>query len=308
MHGHWPYENQTPKCSGLWKGTQFIFNKIEPHNDFVVVHENVDSKINCKTRAGGLVLVTGEERSVNIYPQGFIDQFDCIITSRDDINHPNQIQSHYLHPWRVKKTFDELINTPLPIKRRPLSAIVSNLQGLPQQRQRFELISQLKDALTDKLDWYSKGQNTFVEDKWDGLGPYKFSLAIENSVHHNYFTEKISDVFLAFAMPIYFGCPNIKDFFDDRSYLALDNLDCKSTLAVIQEAINSEIHSERLDYVKDSRALFLDKYHFVAALHEKLVGVKLSQTRQKKTVHPQAAFRESTQSSLIDRLFLRKKG
>jgi hypothetical protein len=41
-----------------------------------------------------------------------------------------------------------------------------------------------------------------------------FSLAIENVREKNYFSEKIVDCFITKTIPIYWGCPNISDFFD----------------------------------------------------------------------------------------------
>jgi len=41
-----------------------------------------------------------------------------------------------------------------------------------------------------------------------------FHVAIENSQWPNYFTEKLIDCFVTGTVPIYWGCPNVGDFFD----------------------------------------------------------------------------------------------
>ena len=41
-----------------------------------------------------------------------------------------------------------------------------------------------------------------------------FSIAIENSRNGCYFTEKILDCFTTRTVPIYWGCPDIGDYFD----------------------------------------------------------------------------------------------
>ncbi|QGY00289.1 hypothetical protein EI983_03680 [Roseovarius faecimaris] len=51
-------------------------------------------------------------------------------------------------------------------------------------------------------------------DKADGLAPYRYSVVIENVTERNYFTEKLVDAILCDTVPIYWGCPNISDFFD----------------------------------------------------------------------------------------------
>lgn len=52
------------------------------------------------------------------------------------------------------------------------------------------------------------------KDKADGLAAYRFSVVIENIQERNYFTEKLVDAVLCQTVPIYWGCPNIGDFFD----------------------------------------------------------------------------------------------
>jgi len=49
-----------------------------------------------------------------------------------------------------------------------------------------------------------------------------FVVVIENSRHSNYFTEKLLDALLARCVPIYWGCPNIGDFFDAGGMIQID--------------------------------------------------------------------------------------
>ena len=51
--------------------------------------------------------------------------------------------------------------------------------------------------------------------------PFRFSIVIENSQQDNYFTEKIIDCFLCKTVPIYWGCPNIAEFFSTKGILML---------------------------------------------------------------------------------------
>jgi hypothetical protein len=51
-----------------------------------------------------------------------------------------------------------------------------------------------------------------------------FSICIENSSEENYFTEKIIDAFRSFTVPIYYGCKNIRDYFDPDGILHFQNI------------------------------------------------------------------------------------
>jgi hypothetical protein len=54
-----------------------------------------------------------------------------------------------------------------------------------------------------------------LDNKKHGLEEYKFSIAIENCVESDYFSEKLTDCILTDTTPIYYGCPNINRFFNN---------------------------------------------------------------------------------------------
>jgi len=66
------------------------------------------------------------------------------------------------------------------------------------------------------------------DDKNNLFYEYSFHLCIENSRQQNYFTEKIMDCFQTMTVPIYWGAPNINEFFDINGIIVLDtdNSDC----------------------------------------------------------------------------------
>ncbi len=299
-HDHWDYVNQTPGKSGVWNGLNYRINTSINETDFIVVHEEIDEIMTLRARAGCFCLVTGEEKSVvENYHQEYLDQFDLIITSRDDIKHQNIVNAHYLHPWWVKKTYDELNAMDCPKKLKILSSIISNLTASPGHKNRFAFINKLKGHYKDNLDWFSKGQNTYLPDKWDGLASYKYSIVAENSYYSNYFTEKISDCFLAYTMPFYTGCPNIGDFFDERSFVRIDINDFVKSINIIDESIQANLFEQNLTYIKESRNLVLNEYHFIAGLSNILRKIKKSEVKVNKTLKPHSFFKENKLKRLI---------
>ena len=298
---YWDYQNQTPGMSGKWNDFQYRINDLSKRDsDFFVVHENIDEPMRVRARSGCFCLVTGEEKLiVENYHQDYLNQFDIIITSRDDIQHSNVIKGHYLHPWWIKKTYDELDAMECPKKPRVLSAVISNLTGSASHKNRFAFINKLKGHYKDNLDWFSKGESTYLPNKWDGLAPYEYSIVIENSYYPNYFTEKISDCFLAYTMPFYQGCSNIKDFFDERSFVQIDTRDFVKSIKIIDESIQAKLAKENFKYIQESRHLVLTKYHFLAALTNILEKVKKSEVRVNKTIKPHRYFNESKLKRLI---------
>lgn len=62
------------------------------------------------------------------------------------------------------------------------------------------------------------------------LFEYKHSLVVENCKNNNWFTEKLIDCFLCKSIPIYWGCPNIDEYFNTKGMILFDNLDELSSI------------------------------------------------------------------------------
>lgn len=58
-----------------------------------------------------------------------------------------------------------------------------------------------------------------VADKLSFLKDYKFSLAIENVSHEGYCTEKLIESFAAGTVPIYWGAPDIAEYFNPKAFI-----------------------------------------------------------------------------------------
>lgn len=75
-----------------------------------------------------------------------------------------------------------------------------------------------------EIDLYGRKYKEFPEGaKVDFLKDYRFEITLENSKLVNYFTEKIIDAFRVGTVPIYWGCPNISDFFNPDGIIAFNS-------------------------------------------------------------------------------------
>jgi hypothetical protein len=75
------------------------------------------------------------------------------------------------------------------------------------------------------------GEDTSLKCKIRLFKEFQFAIIIENSREINYFTEKIVDCIITKTIPIYWGCPNIGDFFDTTGWIILETTN-------IEELIN----------------------------------------------------------------------
>lgn len=80
----------------------------------------------------------------------------------------------------------------------------------------------IRKSLPAEIDIFGTGINP-IDYKLDGLKDYRYSIAMENSKHDFYFTEKLIDCFLTGTIPIYWGCPGIGKFFNTDGMMIFDS-------------------------------------------------------------------------------------
>lgn len=80
------------------------------------------------------------------------------------------------------------------------------------------------------------------------LAPYRFSIAMENCRCENYFTEKLLNCFAVGTIPIYWGAPNIGDFFNTDGIITLD---MERGLDVLND-LTPELYESKLKAVEDN--------------------------------------------------------
>lgn len=111
---------------------------------------------------------------------------------------------------------------PKEITNKPnlMSIVVSTKRSAPGHIYRHKLIEKI---IENKLpiDIYGNGSTLYtynVKGTFDDAEPYDsylFSICIENHECNHYFSEKIITPLLYNCMPIYLGCKNIDNYFDD---------------------------------------------------------------------------------------------
>ena len=71
-----------------------------------------------------------------------------------------------------------------------------------------------------------------------------FHIAIENNKSINFFNENLIDCIISKTIPIYYGCPNIDNYFNINGFIIIDS---------INDIYKKKIHTY---YAKN-------KYHFI---------------------------------------------
>jgi hypothetical protein len=143
------------------------------------------------------------------------NKFDLILTYYSSILKSNKkAKLFYFGDSWIKEKSESIDKT------RNVSFVTSNKNFTPGHAVRMEVVDSLHLGLA-RFDLYGRGFNP-IEKKEEGLNDYKFSIVIENEFMENWFTEKIVDCFRTKTIPIYKGCPNIKDFYNEKGIIKFD--------------------------------------------------------------------------------------
>lgn len=148
--------------------------------------------------------------------------FDLILTTDDSLlDLPNAQFLIFGDAWTT---------TPPARKEFAISYLWSAGIGAPWDgyAMREKLWNVRHQLQTPKNFWYSQRRPPKTIEPTDQMYPAEgkdllfesmFSVIVENIREKNYFTEKILDAMQTYTVPVYFGCPNITDFFDARGMI-----------------------------------------------------------------------------------------
>ncbi|MFS4580572.1 hypothetical protein [Phaeobacter sp. C3_T13_0] len=150
-----------------------------------------------------------------------------------------------------------------PEKGADLSLIASAKCDHPGHKLRHEIVSHLQ-ACQPKAAILGRGYQPF-EAKSDGLAPYRYSVVVENVRERNYFSEKLIDAILCETVPIYWGCPNVGDFFDPEAMMVCQTAE---DIRVAIGQISQEDYDTRLPNLRamKERAATLGQIELRAAI------------------------------------------
>tara|TARA_R100000152_G_C6718381_1_gene144773 strand:+ start:63 stop:893 length:831 start_codon:yes stop_codon:yes gene_type:complete len=142
----------------------------------------------------------------------------------------------------------ELKSCKLQEKTKLVSMIYSHKKFLSGHKLRYVIANELipKINFSDKIDLFGTGANRPLRNKADGCNQYMFQIAIENSKINNYWTEKILDCFITGCVPIYWGAPNVGNWFDDRGILSFET---PKQLAAILKSLSKDKYDSMKEYI-----------------------------------------------------------
>jgi len=154
------------------------------------------------------------------------DLFSFILTWDDKILNTcdNSIFLPFGHTWFKSDQYQKSHQ-----KKFQISHLCGKLLKTYGQSIRHEILNRKSEihVPTKFFDVYGDRHN--IEDARLGkefiFSDSMYGVAIENTSHNGYFTEKILDLFLLKTIPIYWGCSDIEKFFNPDGIIKFENAD-----------------------------------------------------------------------------------
>jgi len=292
--------------------------------DFLVVFDGVEEEVVTDVPEGRLIQICTEPPEVFLYRSPYLSQFDRVVTVDGSISHPGKVLSQPGLNWFYgvdtshdppRATLGSLaaIEQDTAHKEHLVSAVISSKCMTRGHFERLQLIKELKRQLGDRMHLFGAGHRP-IPDKRDAIEPYKFHLALENSILDHYWTEKLADAYLGRSFPLYRGAPNIGEYFPTGSYLPIPvRGSAESVARLVVDALN---HLEDRDLrapLERARQILIRQHNLfalIARICDDIIEQErgLTPPRSRRTIRVAASQRESSvQRRVRNRLILARR-
>ena len=255
-----PFPQQSPGCRGIWGDYQFVFSNDMNAYDYWVVVDEIPKTETCTVSKRNTIFLAAEPPHIGSYPVAFLNQFGTVATCHPGIvSNPfvfaNKVISHPALAWFSNKTYDELVRMTEFPKPKLLSVISSR-----KDERRYQFALAMKEEFGDAIDMFGRDTNSFL-DKWDAHANYQYSIVLENRSHPDYFSEKLTDCYLAMSYPFYYG-GNIKKYFPAGSFTKIDIDDPAGAIDIIKDTTARPMPESVRCALEVARNRVLHRYSF----------------------------------------------
>ena len=220
------------------------------------------------------VLLTYEPSSVKFYGEDYVDQYGMVLTSHEAqaLPHRNRRPMPPVGVWYYGGLEQAQAHEVPPAKSGSVSVFGSaKAQNHTLHHRRNEFLAAMSEGLGNKVDVFGKGYR-FVEHKAEGIDDYRYHIAVENHIGPHHWTEKLSDAYLGYSLPLYVGCSNVEDYFPAESYIRLDIGDAEASLARIEQAITDNEYEKRLPAIIEARRRVIEDYNLGTMVAEHILN------------------------------------
>jgi hypothetical protein len=139
---------------------------------------------------------------------------------------------------------------------------------------RHEILNRKSEIIIPTNFYLSTGNRHNIElariEKEQIFASYEYGIAIENISTEGYFTEKILDCFLLKTIPIYWGCKNIGNFFNESGIFSFET----STHCIeICNSLTPQEYVKKLPYINENYELAKSYVCYEKTIANKIIEI-----------------------------------
>lgn len=277
-HVPFPWLRQMPE-SGVINGFRVTLNEAAADCAFAVVYDEPPEGLSLALPRDNLMVVLSEPPGMKRYNPKFLNQFGHVMGPVEPVGFTGQWhKGHPALPWFYGVDFVEqtrpsrldlagLSNLPVPEKRMELSVVISKKAKLPKHRARLRFIEALEKRLGDRLHVFGRGFHE-IADKAEAITPFAYHLVLENNDIPAFWTEKLADAYLGWALPIFSGCADLGRDFPAESFMAINIARQEDALDTIEATLQAGLWEKRLPAIRDARQRLLTQHNLFTRLAE----------------------------------------
>jgi hypothetical protein len=186
-------------------------------------------------------------------------------------------------------------------KKKSVSIITSRRVLYKGHKKRLDFFKALAAHPDLNIDFFGRDTKP-IADKLEALAPYKYHIAIENSQEPYYWTEKLTDAWVGWCLPIYCGDPTILNQVPDPDGIIVINIgDTDASIEKIRRVLAEDPYSSRLAAIKINRDWAIaasDPYERVSEIIESIdEKVKsIPRTARKQLIVPPCVYLGETET------------
>ena len=259
----------TPNHDGIWENIVGIDDIYEA--DWVFVIESMPRDLDRERIDFSKVILTGREPPWMLQ-LGDGWRYDDWHRYPAKYKFKHCYGNSYLIPgWSYNKKYKKLKDFEWQPRIKKLCVVMSNKNFCEGHGIRLKFVKDFCKKYPGILDIYGvgmeseglgnhwKGRSQFGQgpEKFDWLSQYEYALAFENGQLNGYFTEKITDVIMAYTMPIYWGAADIGRYFPEESFYHLD-ITKEDACDTLYDRINKPVTKSNILALGEARHHIMD--------------------------------------------------
>jgi hypothetical protein len=257
---------QTPGNDGIFGQTRFVPDSIGDRAEWLVVCDEPPPGLKTAVPRERRVLFLGEPAVYKHYKPAYRKQFGIIVGPTRFADFAGvHVAQHPALPWhygqRRRLTWAEMLRP--KVKRADISVFCSNKTFTRMQEERIRFVEALKSHFGTRVQHFGHGCNP-VDEKADGLDPYRYTIVLENNAEAHFWTEKLADAYLGHAFPFYAGGAISADDLDPAARIDFQPTDPAAAFRLIETALATRTFERNEALLHTQRRAIMLRHNFFA--------------------------------------------